>query len=38
MSQMLALALIVFFSKSMEFSNDVLMKLIWKLYHEVDNF
>lgn len=34
---MLALALIVFFSKSMEFSNDVLMKFVWKLCHGVDN-
>lgn len=36
---MLALPLIVFFSKSMEFSactNDVLIR-VWKLYHGVDN-
>ena len=37
MSQMLALALIVFFSKSMEFGNEVLMKFVWKLCCGVDN-
>jgi len=34
---MLALALIVFFSKSMEFGNEVLMKFVWKLCCGVDN-